>query len=486
MDKSLRNWTAVGIFCCSFAYYYLLSAKEWTWIFVSSDSGSWLASAYTWMVPQPIGSPLYIVLGHLVGLLPGSLASNMTIWLSALPAALTVSLVYLTAYRITRKGSLALLASGLLLSSGVFLSQATILEEYTLPTMFLALAFWFYINDNRWGTALALTAGATVHAIAIMVAVLWIIMQRGDYRKWVRPSIVAVGITVLSYGLIPVLMAMDTPKLMAGWLSWRGLIGYITDTGGATIGTISLSDTPMRLVAVGSILLLSYGLSLVPAVIGIKNTTGKMSTRMMLVAIGLTVWLSATSNDPTTWAFLAFSAPFVVLLAVVGLDRLPRGHTVAVLASVIVLLTANVLFLNAGTLTDERPYARDYYEDLMELPYGAYVATPMGGSYGLGLVKAVIIDRPDIVPLFIGSPKADGTLPPKWAGYLEWLREKKGVDAVAGRYEPGLGNFDEIVRWAVANGKEVFWCRAAELPTWHEVWEVRERYNDTFDRIVVP
>jgi len=477
---------ALAIYYISFLYYYFLSAKEWTWMFVSSDSGSWLASAHTWMVPQPIGSPLYIALGHLISLFSDNLVQDMTVWLSAAPAAITVALVYLIVLRLTSKNGIAILSAGVLFACGLFLSQATILEEYTLPTMFLTLAFWCYINGYRWWTVLALTAASAVHAIAILITVLWLIMQRGTYRAWLRPTLLLIGLTLASYGLIPLLMYLDTPRFAAGWLSWRGLIGYCTDTGGATIGTISLADTPMRLVAIGSVILLGYGLALVPMVVGARSTIKSLPTKMMLVVVGFTMWLSCTSNDPTTWTFLAFSAPFVAILAGVGLSRLQRGHMVAVGISVLVLLVANGFFLNANTLTKERPYAREYYEDMMELPYGAYVATPMGGAYGLGLVKAVVIDRPDLVPLFVGSPKADGTLAPKWAGYLDWLYQEKGVDVVASRYKDGLGNFDEIVRWAVADDKEVFWCRSAELPTWTEVWEVRERYNDTFDRIVVP
>ena len=65
-------WFIGGI---SFIYLMVLSAKSYTWVFASEDAADWLASSILWFVPQPVGSPLYILLGHAINVLPIDLVS---------------------------------------------------------------------------------------------------------------------------------------------------------------------------------------------------------------------------------------------------------------------------------------------------------------------------------------------------------------------------------------------------------------------------
>ena len=454
-------------------------------MFVSGDSGGWLASVSAWMVPQPLGSPLYVALGHLVNLFTDDLALGMTIWLSAAPAALTVALVYLVVMKQTGRNSIALISSGVLLACGVFLTQATVLEEYTLPAMFLLLGYWAYISGHRWWTVIALAAGGLVHSIVILLVILWLVILLRDDRKWLVPALAFIGIQFVGYSSILWLMTLDTPRFMSGYLSLPGVFGYATTNGGASMGAISLTDMPRRILSLGSIIILSYGLALVPLYAGIRNTINTTATQLLVVAISVTTWLSLTSTDPTTWTFLCFGAPMVALLVATGLTELSHRHTKAIVVSVLFLLVMNVFVLNANTLTRENPLATDFRDDLLELPYGAYVAVPMGGAHGMGVALVEATERPDLIPLYIGGYKSDGSISPRWAGYLDWLHDKKGVDVVASKTEEGLVRFEDITRWAVENGKEVFWGVVAETPVWADTWHDNEYFNESFERILV-
>ncbi|MCJ7761443.1 DUF2723 domain-containing protein, partial [Candidatus Bathyarchaeota archaeon] len=137
MEQSRRTATCLVIVAVAIGYYAILAAKQWTWMFVSGDSGDWLASSTIWMTPQPFGSPLYVMLGQFLNLFPGDLVIKMTMMLSVLPAAITVAVVYLIVRARGHGQKLALLGSGILLACGIFLSQATVLEEYTLASMFV-------------------------------------------------------------------------------------------------------------------------------------------------------------------------------------------------------------------------------------------------------------------------------------------------------------------------------------------------------------
>jgi len=487
MNNSLRYTKypiALGVYYVALVYYYFLAAKEWTWLFVSSDSGSWIAAASTWMVPQPLGSPLYISLGHLMNWLPGDLIPNMVVGLSVIPAAVTVALVYLIAVKLTNSSVLGLLASGILLACGLFLSQATIVEEYALLIMFVTLSLYFHVHYNRWGVVLALAAGSAIHIIVVVIAILWLIMAlRGDAsRQWRIPALTYVGVTTLCYLLIPIIMLTDGPRFWAGWLSFASIIGYWTNTNTETIGTIGLGDMPVRLLRAGSMLLLSFGFALVPIAIHIRKLATLPLIRIMLVAVCATFWLHLTSIDPTSWTWLSFSAPMIAILAVMGLNHMHRAHRIMVTVGVVGLLIANSFLLNAAVLTRDNPWASNFQEDVMELPQGAYVIVSMGGPYGLGIMKATIIDRPDITPLFIGYADTSEKIPPRWSGYLDWLRNHKGVDVAISRTEPGTADTIEMARWAVEKGEQVFWCDVSATPDWEGVWS-GPRFNDSFEII---
>lgn len=258
------RWLPYLIFALSLLYYCALSAKSYTWIFVSGDSGDWLAASTMWMVPQPLGSPLYVFLGQLLHLLPGSLPVKMTILLSCLPSAVTVSLVYLVVSRLTRSTACSVCASFVLLGAGVFLSQSTILEQYALAVMFLTAAYYFYIADRRTLTALTLGLGTAVHIFILPVAVLWLIVERHRIRLWLRPIAVYIVSGVLPYAYVPVLMAAHAPPFMAGYFSWSNLSAYMFDTAGNLIGTMALEELPRRMAIIAAIMASSLGLSVIP------------------------------------------------------------------------------------------------------------------------------------------------------------------------------------------------------------------------------
>ena len=136
--------TPLIIFLTAFSYFALLSSKTYTWVFVSEDAADWLACSTMWMVPQPLGSPLYILLGQFLNILPGDLVIKMTMILSCLPSAITVTLVYLIVRHLTNKESIAITSAMVLAASAIFMSQSTILEEYALAVMLLTLGYYFF------------------------------------------------------------------------------------------------------------------------------------------------------------------------------------------------------------------------------------------------------------------------------------------------------------------------------------------------------
>lgn len=363
-------------------------------MFVSGDSGDWLAASTIWMVPQPFGSPLYITLGHIVNaIFPNNLPAAMTIILSVIPAAITIGLVYLILRALDLNYKYAILGAIALLACGVYLSQATVLEEYAIATMFCTLALYCHVKKRYTLTAVFLGLGTAVHVIIGAVACLWAVVSYKEWRsswKTMLPAFIVCG--VLPYSLILALMASpSTPKWIAGNLSLESLNSYLGSTG--TIGSLALQSTPQRLSEAIPIILVSFGPLLVPLVKGLQKPHLSLFP-IACVTLGLCLWLYITNSDPSTWTFLTFTMPIACVSTGIGLSRLPKWYYQASIGFLAIMLIANGILLNANLLTKQYPVAHNYYESTTALPANSALVINRGGPYGLGAMYIVVQNHP--------------------------------------------------------------------------------------------
>lgn len=414
------RFVALYIGLVALIYYAFLCAKDYTWVFVSGDSGDWLATANWWMTPQPYGSPLYILLCRLVGLMSGNLPFNVTWFLSAIPAAISVGVVYLIVKHLTGKNLVALVSSLVLLGSAVLLSQATVVEEYALATMFVTLATYFRLKDRPYLTALCVGLGTAVHVIVLIIALAWL---AAEFRYW-RPKIKAIvlsGVVItVFYSFVLVLMAMDTPRLLAGGLNFKSFMNYVGAIGGSVVGQLSVFEFPLRLWDFARIILASLGLALIPIIYSVKQRASGLRI-VLLGTIFVVVGYYLTCLDYTTWTFLSLVMPALAIMTGIGLDKLRPYHTKAVLAGCVMLIVLNSMFMNANILTNERPTARAYYNELSELPTGSVVVTH-ASFYSLGAFYAMS-EGVEIIPLVF--PYLDWW---EFEDYRVWLNETYNLD----------------------------------------------------------
>jgi len=429
----VKKYMPLIIGVVAFAYYAILSAKTYTWVFISSDSGDWLAASNWWFVPQPYGSPLYILLGHLLNAFPGDLVIKMTLLLSVLPSAVTVILVYLIVKRLTNNIKVATVSSFVLLGSAIFLTQSTVLEIYALATMLLVLGFWTYLNDRRYLTAICWGLGVSVHVFVLGAILFWLIIE---WRRYLKPLLTTtVPIVAVFYGFILALMYLDTPRLLAGGLNVYSLKQYMFVTTGAILGQLSIFEAPKRLLLTAQLLLMSFGVALVPLVKSIKKPIAK-PIAVMLGIILWTFWYQITCIDPASWTFITYASPFIAILIGLGLSRLGRVHLKYVAAGALILIITNGIVLSANQLTNEKPLATDYYNALQELPDGSIVLVNPG-SYSLGLFY-VISEGKDLSPLVY--PYRDDW---KFVDYENWFRNNYVINtgpSTLDTVELNLGN----------------------------------------------
>lgn len=399
----------------AFVYYSLLSAKGYTWIFSSGDSGDWLAASTWWMVPQSMGSPLYILSGHFLNILPGDLAVKMTILLSCLPAAITVALVYLIVRRLTQRIGIALTASVVTMGATVLLTQATILEEYALTVMLVTLAYWLYLREKRMLTGTVLGLGTAVHIIVLPLALLWLVVERKQWRQWVKPMGVYAGICIGFYSLILVLIATKATPLIAGYLSWGSISAYISGDAGATIGNGSIMDFPLRLGIMIGIIVISLGLAVIPLTRAFIRPISRQ-VWVLLVLILFPLWFYTTNLDPATWVFLSLAIPPLAILSGIGLARMSTRSLKTVAACAVTLMLLNAAFMNAHVLAKSDPVATEVLEEFRALPQDSAVVTYYG-SYAFALFYAMADGREDIAPLmYVDYEDREA--------YSEWMKEE--------------------------------------------------------------
>lgn len=414
------------------------------------------------MVPQPWGSPLYISLGHLLNWVVGpnsDLVPVMTIFLSVVPAAITAALIYLIVYKWTDSISRGILAALISVGSVVFLSQATILEEYSLAVMFLTLAIYFTVTEHRLLACLSFGLGSAVHVMVGVTAILWFFAHWSQKRNWFLPMVIGGIVGLSSYSLILYLMWADTPRLVAGGLSWSHISGYLGSS--SVVGSLAIQGLPQRLLLASGILVLTLGLAVVPLIRRVKNTVQLSCLIRGLWAIaGFAFWYYLTSSDPTTWTFTVFAVPPLVILAATAI----KDREINVISfGAIVLVVINVFFLNARTLTAADPVAREYLHSIVQIPEGSAVVIHRGGWEALGLFN-VMSDGYYVTPIFMQwqdesiNPGDDNAL---YASYVDWMKYKRGINGE---------NTQEMVKDAVGKGYNVV-VLTPMLGDWNDVFK---------------
>lgn len=387
----------VLIFIAATFYYSLLSAFRYTWLFGSGDSGDWLASAKVWFVPQPYGSPLYISVAKLVGLLPGNIEWNMTFWLSIIPTSLSIVLIYLAVKTLTNSIGLARVSALIMLGALVMTTQAIVIEEYTFVlVMFCAALYAYSRNKHNW-TVLFLGLASAVHILAIPVVFIFFVAHYREWKYWIKKTPIYVITGILPYGLILYMMWADTPRWIAGSLSIDSILSYMGAT--TVIGRISIIDTPERLFMLACFSLVTFGLAIKPAFLLIKkDRTNPFYNALFLIAC-FAIWLYATSRDHTTYTYLIYAVPCVVILAAIGLQR-GYGNRVAVGLIATMMILVNGVVYDVARIDDANPVATTLYNEAMSIPDGSYVVTARGGFHTFGLMYAISRSK-DLELIFI-------------------------------------------------------------------------------------
>ena len=229
MVNKLEKYIPAGLFIFSAIYYWALSSKIFTWIYTSGDAGDWLTIHNWWMVPQCWGKPLYVLLVKFTSLFPGDPVTKITL-LSIIAGAAMIMLTYLIAKHMTKSIKLGLVAALVILGCNMVLSQATVLEQYTVFGALWLGFFYFYLKDKLLFAAMFLGMATAVHELGAVFTVLFIVIEFKRIKQLLKYAPVYLLFGALPYIMIPIMMIADTPKLLAGYLTWDSLSAWTGNT----------------------------------------------------------------------------------------------------------------------------------------------------------------------------------------------------------------------------------------------------------------
>ena len=403
-----------------------------------ADSGEFQLVAATLGVAHPPGFPFYTLLGHLFTRLLGLTPAYGLNLFAALTSSLTLYLVYLTAFRLTRQHLASITAVLALATATTFWSQATVANVRSLTALFAAFVIYHLIclrqtradsvetaDRHLLWAALGLGFGLTHHAsllfmglvfgLALLVFDPTFIRQP---RRWLRPILAGLA-GLLPWLYLPWRAWAGAPEA-AGLATWQGFWDHVLARGFS--GDFFYFAQPdllwQRLGVMGNVLTFQFnGWLLLGMGLGglLLLWHDRRLALLLLGSFGLHTLITAVYRAPQTVEYmlpayvplvlmLAYGTYCVLRIAYLPLYALRTTHYALVLAAV--FLTAALVqgwthYPSYAALSQQED-ARHYAQTLLnEAPPGSQILAHWHWVTPLRYLQTVEGQRPDVTVEFV-------------------------------------------------------------------------------------
>jgi len=325
-----------------------------------ADGGELQTVAAELGVAHPPGFALYTVLAHLATRLPlpGSAALKVNLF-SAVTGAATVTLVYMSAYALTRRVAAGLVAALALGTATTFWAQAVTANVRSLTAFFAALALLLVLATRNWKTqmkpkesqtssaapvstlttalALTLSLGVVHHASLVFIAAVSfgtrLLLEPGllkTPRLWRRPILAAVtGLLPLLY--FPLRATAAVRGASPALSTWDGFWQHVLALGfrGDLFHFLAPEMLWLRLRVMGSVIAFQFHpLLLVGILLGMVGLLWRDRFLALLLGGSFAVHtlVTATYRAPQTVEYmLPAYVPAVLMLAAATGRSIPGG-----------------------------------------------------------------------------------------------------------------------------------------------------------------
>jgi len=392
MKKTFRFLPVLASFLIPFLIYFYTLCPT---ISVHADAAELATVVLTKGIAHPPGYPLFTLLAMPFSWLPFGEPAWRINFASAFFASLTCLVIYLFLERLTKNKIVALAGSLTLAFSKFFWHNALISEVFTLNTLLaglLLLVFqvWQEKQEKQWLFLFLLLAGLGLtnhHTIVFLYPLffIWFLIKRGwrklkwlDYLKGV-----AIFLAGFSSYLYVIFAAKTHPFL--NWENPQNLTSFIRLFIRATYGSLSISAAGItrivfvdRVYGLAKLILTSFSLGLIPAILGIYWGVKKQRGWLVFVLSAFLItgplfvlYTGLNTGSPDflfiVERFLIFPTVFLAILAGFGFAWVNKLMKKQWLSWLILIFPLGMLLLSFD-LVNQRDNYFGYYlaEDLFK------------------------------------------------------------------------------------------------------------------------
>lgn len=219
-DRIKLTWFVVSIVIFSLTSFIYATTLSRT--INSFDSAELITGSYVLGIVHSPGYPLYLLLAHLVSLVPVASIPLKVNTLSAVFASLTVVSIMYASWKLSGSVWTSIIAALVLAFSKLFWSQAVVAEVYSLNTLLVSLMVvaaikWYEKPTRRTIITLMFLSGLSLtnHPSAMLMApgLLLLVVIRGkgagiNWRAWLG-ALVIFFVPLLLYAYLPIRFSAD-------------------------------------------------------------------------------------------------------------------------------------------------------------------------------------------------------------------------------------------------------------------------------------
>ena len=382
-----KYWLELVVFGAILSILMIDMSPNWTYMNKAADSIGYAYSAQYLYPAFHTSSPLFVLLGHFFMLIPIATQAWRFELLSVIATMGTCLFVYLIIKNKLNRWY-ALLGTLIIGLSAIVISQSIIIETYPLATMLATGAFYFAMKKKWYLTAVFLGAGLAVHLLAFFVLLIFL-MAFKEYRKNWKALLITV-----SFGLFYIYIPLASRNAPPMWLPVSGnfVVAQIKDiwtTITGLVGQIAIWDVPKRIADTLCIVGVSLGVfALIPAVVYFWRKKFYKDPLFWLILIPIGLFISEL--DMNTFDYTMLAMPFLVIVAMLGLQKLQRANwqryygwdralIVLIIISVLGFGVYNLNYFDIGRTLDKNMSTTEYFtQELPKIPKGS-IYMPLWG-----------------------------------------------------------------------------------------------------------
>lgn len=312
-----KFWKEILFFSVITAYFCYGLSPDMTWLSIGADQINYVVAALYNAPAGLSGNPLYILLGSLFVRLPGSAFWNLGL-LSALPAAGTCIVIFLTVKKFTTGKFAPYIAALVFASSFSVWAESVIAETYMITALASSLVIYFCFTRHYYWMASMMAVGVGLHPLGMWVAIPCLVFtwwQEGRNFKLVGKIL---GIAV--FGLVFRLRDVFTTEVTTNLFFMQNPYENLLYSAGGYFGNaiIPIQPTLQSLWEDFAVL----GSSLWAVVFAVFTFNKKPGVMLLWIIFGLTCFFPFASIYPQWIKYFFLPILPLSILVGIGVDRL--------------------------------------------------------------------------------------------------------------------------------------------------------------------